>query len=81
MRESARAAAVSGALRADELARARVQLKSGLLMSREGTGNRCEQLAQHVLVYGRPVATGTHIRLRVLKPVCSSLVGLKRGSA
>ena len=47
-------AAVSGALRADELARARVQLKSGLLMSREGTGNRCEQLAQHVLVYGRP---------------------------
>ena len=33
------------------------------------------------MISPRPVATGTHIRLRVLKPVCSSLVGLKRGSA
>ncbi|MEP6149342.1 MAG: insulinase family protein, partial [Nisaea sp.] len=29
---------------------------SGLLMSRESTSNRCEQLAQHMLVYGRPVS-------------------------
>lgn len=39
----------------EEVARARTQLRSGLLMSRESTSNRCEQLAQHMLVYGRPV--------------------------
>jgi predicted Zn-dependent peptidase len=38
-----------------EVERARTQLRSGLLMSRESTSNRCEQLAQHMLVYGRPV--------------------------
>lgn len=36
-----------------EVVRSRTQLKSGLLMSREGTSNRCEQMAQHMLVYGR----------------------------
>jgi predicted Zn-dependent peptidase len=39
----------------EEVQRARTQLKSGLLMSREGTSNRCEQLAQHLLVYGHPL--------------------------
>lgn len=38
-----------------EVERARTQLRSGLLMSRESTSNRCEQLAQHMLVYGRPM--------------------------
>ncbi len=42
-------------VREEEVARARAQLKSGLLMSREGTSNRCEQMAQHLLVYGRVV--------------------------
>lgn len=36
-----------------ELARAKIQLKSSLLMSRESTSARCEQLANHFLVHGR----------------------------
>ncbi len=39
----------------EEVARARTQLKAGLLMARESTGARCEQLAQQMLVYGRAV--------------------------
>src|SRR6266700_1048445 len=35
-----------------ELARAKAQMKAGLLMSLESTSARCEQLAQHLLVYG-----------------------------
>ncbi|HUK57966.1 MAG TPA: pitrilysin family protein [Stellaceae bacterium] len=38
-----------------ELARARAQLKAGLLMSLEGTGARCEQQAAHMLIFGRPL--------------------------
>jgi predicted Zn-dependent peptidase len=38
-----------------ELERARAQLKTGLLMSLEGTGARCEQQATHMLVFGRPL--------------------------
>jgi predicted Zn-dependent peptidase len=38
-----------------EIARARAQLKAGILMARESTSSRCEQLAQQLLVYGRPV--------------------------
>jgi predicted Zn-dependent peptidase len=37
-----------------ELARAKAQMKAGLLMSLESTGARCEQLAQHMLIYGTP---------------------------
>jgi predicted Zn-dependent peptidase len=40
------------AMGAGELARARAQLKAGILMSLESTGARCEQLAQHLLVHG-----------------------------
>jgi predicted Zn-dependent peptidase len=35
-----------------ELGRARAQLKAGLLMSLESTSSRCEQIAQHLLVFG-----------------------------
>ena len=42
---------------ADELQRARAQLKSSILMSLESTSSRCEQLARQVLVYGRPIPT------------------------
>ena len=42
-------------LDADELERARVQLKAGLLMSRESTSSRCEALARQMLIHGRPV--------------------------
>jgi predicted Zn-dependent peptidase len=43
---------------ADEVARARAQLKASLLMALESTSSRCEQLAQQMLVFGRPVPTG-----------------------
>jgi predicted Zn-dependent peptidase len=36
------------------LARAKAQLKAGLLMSLESTSARCEQLAQHLLIHGTP---------------------------
>jgi predicted Zn-dependent peptidase len=42
-------------LSSDELARARAQLKAGLLMSLEGTTARCEQQASHMLIHGRPL--------------------------
>ncbi|MBS0643269.1 MAG: insulinase family protein [Proteobacteria bacterium] len=40
-----------------ELARARSQVKAGLLMSLESTGARCEQLARQMQIYGRVIAT------------------------
>ncbi|MEE8293899.1 MAG: pitrilysin family protein [Kiloniellales bacterium] len=43
-------------LDSDEMARARAQLKAGVLMSREGTTSRCEQLANQLLLYGRALA-------------------------
>ncbi len=44
---------LAGSLRADEVARSRAQLKSSLLMALESTGARCEQIAQHLLIFGR----------------------------
>ncbi len=40
-----------------ELARAKAQLKAGILMSLESTGSRAEQLARQVLVFNEPVDT------------------------
>ncbi|NHN88882.1 M16 family metallopeptidase [Acetobacter conturbans] len=42
----------------EELARARAQLKSSLLMSLESTGSRCEQIARQLQIFGRliPIA-------------------------
>jgi predicted Zn-dependent peptidase len=40
-----------------ELARARAQVKAGLLMSLESTGSRCEQLARQLQVFGRVIPT------------------------
>ena len=39
----------------EEIARARAQLKASILMSLESTGARCEQLAQQILTFGRPL--------------------------
>jgi predicted Zn-dependent peptidase len=39
----------------DEVARARAQIKAGLLMSLESTMARAEQLGQQMLIFGRPV--------------------------
>jgi len=41
----------------EELARARAQVKAGLLMSLESTGMRCEQLARQMQVFGRVIPT------------------------
>jgi len=41
---------------ADEIARARAQLRAGILMGQESTSGRCEQLARQILVYGRPIS-------------------------
>ncbi len=38
-----------------ELARAKAQMKAGLLMALESSGARAEQLARHMLAYGRPI--------------------------
>ena len=41
---------------ADEVQRARAQLKASILMARESTSARCEHLAQQMLMFGRPLA-------------------------
>lgn len=46
---------LAGGAGKDELARARTQIKAGLLMSQESTSSRSEQLARQMMVYGRPV--------------------------
>jgi predicted Zn-dependent peptidase len=48
--------------RPEELARARAQLKSGLLMSLEATSARVEQHANHMLTFGRPFDSNELIR-------------------
>ena len=40
-----------------EVARAKAQMKAGLLMALESCGARAEQLARHILMYGRPLTT------------------------
>ena len=50
-------AKVAGDIGDDELDRARAQIKASLLMSLESPSARCEQLARHVLIYGRPLPT------------------------
>ncbi len=39
----------------DETDRAKAQLRASLLMSRESTSMRAEQLAQHLIIHGRPL--------------------------
>jgi predicted Zn-dependent peptidase len=45
---------VGDSITADEVNRARAQLKAGLLMSLESPSSRCAQRARQLLVYGRP---------------------------
>ncbi|MSO64474.1 MAG: insulinase family protein [Alphaproteobacteria bacterium] len=42
---------------ADEVERARAQLKAGVLMALESSSARCEQFARHLLIYGRVLST------------------------
>ena len=53
---------LAGKVGPEELARAKAQARAGLLMSRESTGARCEQLAHHMLVYGRPLTPAEILR-------------------
>jgi predicted Zn-dependent peptidase len=46
---------IEGTVTADEVARARAQLKAGTLMALEGSSARAEQLARQLLIYGRPI--------------------------
>jgi predicted Zn-dependent peptidase len=45
-----------------ELARAKAQMKAGLLMSLESTSARCEQMAQHMLIHGTPFVPDEIVR-------------------
>ncbi len=49
--------ALSKGIGADELARAKSQLRAAILMGRESSSARCETLAQQILTFGRPVST------------------------
>ena len=49
--------AVQDSVSPEEVARARAQVKAGLLMSLESTGSRCEQLARQIQIFGRPIVT------------------------
>jgi predicted Zn-dependent peptidase len=40
-----------------EIERSKAQLKAGTLMSLESTSARCEKLAQHLMVYNRPISS------------------------
>ncbi|MBP5858514.1 insulinase family protein [Marivibrio halodurans] len=40
---------------AEEIARARAQVKAAMLMARESTGARCDQLGQQILIHGQPI--------------------------
>jgi predicted Zn-dependent peptidase len=48
---------VTVAVTEEELERTKAQIKAGILMSLESTSARCERLAQHIFVYGRPLTT------------------------
>ena len=45
----------SKTLEMSEMKRAKAQLKAGLMMSLESTTSRCEQLANQMMIYGRPI--------------------------
>jgi predicted Zn-dependent peptidase len=47
---------IGGSITADEVTRARAQLKAGLLMSLESPSSRCAQRARQLLVYGRTMS-------------------------
>ncbi|WP_336945062.1 pitrilysin family protein [Asaia sp. HN010] len=48
---------LSDGISAEEIARARAQVKSSLLMSLESTGSRCEQIARQMQLFGRIIDT------------------------
>jgi predicted Zn-dependent peptidase len=60
-----------------ELARARAQLKSGLMMSLESTSARIERLGRHMLIFGRPLGIAEMVeRIEAVTP--ARIVALAR---
>ena len=51
-----------GGLDAEEIDRARAQLKAGLLMGLESTSGRAEQQAHHMLMFNRPFDAAEIVR-------------------
>jgi len=49
------AVAAAADLTEAEVARAKAQMKAGLLMALESSGARAEQIARQMIVYGRPI--------------------------
>jgi predicted Zn-dependent peptidase len=45
-----------------EVARAKIQMKAGLLMALESSGSRAEQIARQMMIYGRPLPTEEIVR-------------------
>ncbi|MSP51883.1 MAG: insulinase family protein [Alphaproteobacteria bacterium] len=48
---------VAAKVGSDEVARARAQLKAGMLMSLESSSSRCERLGRQLLIFDRPIPT------------------------
>ncbi|MEK9644971.1 MAG: pitrilysin family protein [Alphaproteobacteria bacterium] len=48
-------AVAAAAMDEDEIARARAQIKAGVLMSLESTSSRAERIARQIMIFGRPV--------------------------
>jgi len=46
---------IATTLEPEETARARAQLKASILMARESTSARTEQMARHIMLFGRPI--------------------------
>ncbi len=46
----------------EEVARAKVQMKAGLLMALESSSARAEQLARHMIIFGRPLPVDEIVR-------------------
>ncbi len=46
---------VCDSLNEKEISRAKTQLKASILMSQESTSSRCEQIARHVMVFGKDI--------------------------
>ncbi len=46
---------LTGPIKEDEIARARAQLRAGLLMTLESTSSRIEQIGRQMLIFGRPL--------------------------
>tara|TARA_A100001037_G_scaffold253962_1_gene238849 strand:- start:1836 stop:3098 length:1263 start_codon:yes stop_codon:yes gene_type:complete len=68
-------AGLAGSLREEEIARARTQLKSNLLMGMESTGARAERVGQQMLLYDRVVSVDELVE-KIENVTRESLAGL-----